>query len=461
MKNNLVNFVYCHSSGPTADHLMLRLKTVILLSVLFILATCHACAELNSTLGASDSVNITSHISLSLKGGTFVQINRQTSSSSSSMPYHHLVLSQETLTTEIEISVRSCHSEMLSFELPLKIKNLKVVARGYRHSPASTVPESPESSEVIVREGEVYLPVTPQLDLSVESDEEESHQLWLLLNGSEKLALSTTPFTIENIQVDRDTLCGIAFDTASPNQTANPLIVRIQLSYEMPQQMMIGVITQVDRPAKLDQALQQLKQLGVHAVIVLGPVSQNGSREQLYAVRKQLKDSDLFWWILPGKQDVASGQRNWADVFGNLNFACDLGRVRLIFLHLLSQTLADHQLTYLDRWRDHTPLNDSHRITPHTLMLISQQPLINFREDYLDTNTQLNLLRTFNLLRAANTTHSVISHLSYQGQDELTSLGVKLLRVNDPQVNLLQLTIDQDCKLGEVSCINWAYLSPP
>ena len=389
-----------------------RVKASLILMISMVLWM--GCEEDISRPTSVRQVSMENGLSVEIEGGTFTQIKQIKWGNGSR---YEIEFSLESLKAEMSVTCPGCEAALISFRGRYNPQRYQVLSRLYKSSAQRTKTESERLNRGLLRVGDdLYEFASPVLDIIGEDRiQNEKGLMWSVLihgdvepvkfiSGEEELTAS-----LEDLTARRDeeqTRCVQKRQLEAYQLENDMYLVRHHISYQWQSPFRLGVISRRQTPQQLLQVLQEVDREGVDGVVILGGLS-NGTAEELIQAREVLSETSLFWWALPGHEEVDI-HSTWLEQIGPLNYALDLGGLRLIFMDLSYMSLSENQSSLISRWVDSKPLVSLDELSPHTLILFSLTPLVSSSQRLQQgLSYRVGAMRALSSLRAAHMTHHV------------------------------------------------------
>ena len=447
------------------------------------------CNEEIERAEASREAQLGDTATINIEGGSFTQVRQ---APWGTLSRYEVELSWESLHAEVKLHAQGCQPMLVSFSARYALERYQVVSRVYVPSAQETDAQDdlPQDGRVQIDET-VFKPASPRLDLgafistdalnmntqdqetpSPDQETDAGSQMgmmsWsILINGSEEpVAFLTEAQTLNLLNTEshdeynqRYTQCIQRRQISSEEVYRDQYLIRHHINYLWTPPLRLGVITEIQDIQRLQQTLEAGERSGWDGVVFLGSLS-DGTPESLRAARQILGETRLFWWALPSVTE-AKLNSTWLTSIGALNYALDIGNIRLLFLELSQRGFSERQLSLITRWVKSTPLSSLWHQSPHTLALFSLTPLVkSAQQTQHPLSYRVGALRALSSLRAAHLTHHIIhgEHSGYvNGIDSEDLLGINILNASTPAQRFLELELHPQClrsARGE-ACISW------
>ena len=410
-------------------------------------------------------------LSIQIEGGSFTQI---TQTSWGDRSRYEVEFSLESLKSGISVLSSGCESRLISFRARYHPQRYQILSRLYRSSAQQVDAESELSHRGLLREDDdLFEFASPVLELTGADRSQSANELmWsVLIHGDDqpvKLIMGEESLVtlLESSSVRRtqqDTRCVQQREISSYQLQNERYLIRHQIRYQWQAPFRLGVISRQQSPQQLARVLDAVAQEGLDGIVILGGLS-NGMREELSEARQILSETPLFWWALPGREEVDI-YSTWVAQVGPLDYAMDLNNLRLTFLDLSYTSLTENQSSLISRWVNSKPLVAQDEASPHTLALFSIIPLVNFTQRVQQgLSYRVGALRALSALRSAHLTHHIISGgqgSDLQGIQSRNTLGVNILTTTHQEHQILELKLYPQCLRADrgETCITWHQLT--
>ena len=464
--------------------------------------TFNSCSEEVASPSAVRSQQLSDHLEVSVIGGSLMSVK---SFAWGSGQRYDIELGLESLRVETSVVARGCQPALIHFYVNRNPERYRVFTRAYEGVNGSII-DTDHRAGVIQRAGDRWIPSSNVRELSLlgvnsegtltsqsasspaGSSVETSTFAWsVLINvNHERAQISPQRYTAPEASLplieQRQSRCVLHRDERADDRddstlsnSDNPmeigrLLLRHQLEYQSRSKLSVGVLAPRDHSAShLSASLREALRLNLDAVVILGSLSL-GDSSSLSASRAVLAETPLFWWALPSLEESSLASQ-WLRDIGSLNYAIDLGSLRLMFLDLTSGALSNAQLNTLSRWTNVTPLGQLDERAPHSSILFSVVPLV--RSDVSDEDHlqyRIGAIRALSALSASHLTRKVVGEgLSEDSSDSSTTkvkevLGIPTLEPPHTPNRLLILELQSDCTRSEITtgeqddipCVEWS-----
>ena len=444
------------------------LITLVIITIVTVIGGCESEVQRDEALREmiwSDA------LSMHIEGGSFTQ-TRQIQWGEGLR--YEVELSLESLHAEIDLIVKGCEPALVSFYARYHPQRYQVISKVYTSSSQEVDANSNLAQRGLIQiNNDLFESKSPILDLSdrastLNDDSGRQEMRWsVLINGGTNPVDFMGEEQISNLLNDearseynqhRDH-CVQRRELSAYQLDQDQYLIRHQIRYQWTPPFRLGAMSQPRDRQHLEAFLADGERMGLDGVIILGGLS-DGTESGLSKSRQTLSTTPLFWWALPDHNEAGLSSA-WLSQIGALNYALDIGSIRLLFLDLSHRVLSETQLALITRWVNPAPLSSLDQIKPHTLTLLSLTPLVKSAQQLeYPLSYRLGSLRILSALREAHLTHHVISGVDSGyglNSNNIESLGVQLLNSSISGRQILELELSPQCRRtdqGE-TCITW------